>query len=162
MFFKENFNLQLVFNSFKDTWSSWVLFKKCPKGVQKLETVPHKLTCSDLTIAQKKWLNISIYRPPTPQKLASLIEKLTDCWGSQTYTNIVILVDFNRNIKVDEGDLNKLEELNLFNSTNLTRHETCFTSDHKSTIDLILTDKKKTFSKQLHHINQISYFHNLV
>ena len=74
----------------------------------------------------------------------------------------MILVDFNRNVKVDEGDLNKLEELNLFNSTNLTRYETCFTSDHKSTIELILTDKKKTFSKQLHHINQISYFHNLV
>ena len=119
----------------------------CPKRVQKLETVPHKLTCSDLTIAQKKWLNISIYQPPTPEELASLLQILTNCLskGSQIYKNIVILVDFNLGVKVDEGDLDKLEELNLFDSTNLTRYETCFARDHKSTIDLILTDKPKTF-----------------
>ena len=155
-FSKENFNLQLVFNSFKDTWSSWVLFKKCPKGVQKLETVPHKLTCSDLTIAQKKWLNISIYQPPTPEELTLLLQILTNCLskGSQIYKNIVILVDFNISVKVDEGDLDKLEELNLFDSTNLTRYETYFARNHKSSIDLILTDKPKTFWKHLHQIKR--------
>ena len=76
-----------------------------------------------------------------------MLEILTNCLsnGSQIYKNIVILVDFNIGVKVDKGDLDKLEELNLFNSTNLTRYETCFARDHKSTIDLILTDKSKTF-----------------
>ena len=100
-----------------------------------------------MTIAQKKWLNISIYQPPTPEELALLLQILTNCLskGSQIYKNIVILVDFNIGVKVDEGDLDKLEELNLFDSTNLTRYETYFARNHKSSIDLILTDKPKTF-----------------
>ena len=80
-----------------------------------------------------------------------MVQILTNCLskGSQIYKNIVILVDFDIGVdevdEGDEGDLDKIEELNLFDSTNLTRYETCFARDHKSTIDLILTDKPKTF-----------------
>ena len=34
--------------------------------------------CSELTIAKKKWLCLGLYRPPTPENLASFFEELTD------------------------------------------------------------------------------------
>ena len=32
----------------------------------------------ELTIARKKWLGLDIYRPPTPENLASVFEELTN------------------------------------------------------------------------------------
>ena len=46
--------------------------------IQKFEMLTHESVCSELTIANKKWLCLGIYRPPTPENLASLFEELTD------------------------------------------------------------------------------------
>ena len=34
--------------------------------------------CSELTIANKKWLCLGLYRPPTSENLASFFKELTD------------------------------------------------------------------------------------
>ena len=89
-----------------------------------------------------------IYRPPSPENLASFFEELTDSLskGSEFYENFITLGDCNIDVKVAGRELDKLEEFcDLFNFTNLIRNETCFTRDHKSTIDLILTNKPKSF-----------------
>ena len=41
------------------------------KNIQKLEMLTHESVCSELAIAKKKWLHLGIYRPPTPENLAS-------------------------------------------------------------------------------------------
>ena len=85
---------------------------------------------------EKKWLCLGIYRPPTPENLVSFFEELTDSLskGSKFYENLIILGDFNVDVKVAGRGLDKLEEFwDLFNLTNVIRNEKCFTRDHKST-----------------------------
>ena len=55
--------------------------------------------------------------------------------------------DFNINIKKENSTAyDKLEEFcDTFNLKNLVKSETCFMNNHKSTIDLILTNKPRSF-----------------
>ena len=125
----------------------------------------HESVCSELTITKKKWLCLGIYRPPTPENLASFFEELTDSLskGSEFCENFIILGDFNIDVKVAGRELDKLEEFcNLFNLTNLIRNETCFIRDHKSTIDLILTNKPKSFQNPYIIETELSDFHKLI
>ena len=96
----------------------------------------HESVCSELTIAKIKWLCLGICRPPKPTNLVSFFEELTDSLSkrSEFYENLIILGDFNIDVKVAGRELDKLEEFcDLFNLTNVIRNETCFTRDHKST-----------------------------
>ena len=118
-----------------------------------------------MTIAKKKGLYFSIYRPPTPENLTSFFEEPTDCFskGSESYENFIILGDFNIDVKVVGSELDKLEEFcDLFNLTNLIRYETCFTRDHKSAIDLILINKPKSFQNTCITETGPSDFHKLI
>ena len=50
--------------------------------------------------------------------------------------------DFNIYVKIKGNGYQKLEEFcDMFNLTNLVDTETCVTNSHKSTIDLMLTNK---------------------
>ena len=71
----------------------------------------HESVCSELTIAKKKWLCLGIYRPSTPENLASFFEELTDSLskGSEFYENFIILGDFDVDVKVAGKELDKLE-----------------------------------------------------
>ena len=118
-----------------------------------------------MTIAKKKWLCFSIYRPPAPENLVSFLEELTDCLskGSKFYENCIISDDFSIDVKVAVSDLDKLEELcYLFNLTSLIIYEPCFTRDHKSTIDLILTNKPKSFQNTCIAETDLGDFHKLL
>ena len=54
--------------------------------------------------------------------------------------------DFNIDIKNKELGYGKLDTFcDLFNLTNLIHSETCLMKNHKSTIDLFLTNKPKSF-----------------
>ena len=55
--------------------------------------------------------------------------------------------DFNIDIKKQNSiAYNKLEEFcDTFNWTNLVKIETCLMNNHKSTVDLILTNKPRSF-----------------
>ena len=125
----------------------------------------HEFVCSESKITKKKWLCLGIYRPPTSENLASFFEDLTDSLSkeSEFYENFIILRDFSIDAKVAGRELDKFEEFwDLFNLTNLIRNETCFTRDHKSTIDLILTNKPKSFQNTCITETGLSGFHKLI
>ena len=127
--------------------------------------VTHESVCSELTIAKKKWLCLGIYRPPTPENLVSFFKELTDSLskGSEFYENFIILGDFNIEVKVPGRELDKLDEFcDLFNLKNLIRNETCSTRDHKSSIDLILTNKPESFQNTCITETGLSDFHKLI
>ena len=64
------------------------------------------------------------------------------------YENLIVIGDFNIDIKTSNSDKDKLENLgHLFNLTNLVHSETCFMKNSKSIIDLILTNKSLHFQK---------------
>ena len=80
------------------------------------------------------------YRPPSPNDIVTFFEELTDSLsrGINNYDNIILMGDFNIDIKKENFTAyDKLEELG--------KSEACFMNNHKSTIDLILTNKPRSF-----------------
>ena len=71
--------------------------------------------------------------------------------------------DFNIDVTNRGVEFDKLDEFwDLFNLTNLTTSATCFTKTHKSTIDLILTNKESCFQKTKVTDTGLSDFHRLI
>ena len=72
---------------------------------------------SELTISKSKWLCFSIYRPPDPGNLSIFFEELSESLSKAIlmYQNIIIMGDFNINLKI-KGFSFKLDKFcDLFN-----------------------------------------------
>ena len=74
----------------------------------------------------------------------------------------IILGDSNIDVKVPGRELDELDEFLRFNLTNLIRNGTCFRRDHKSSIDLILTNKTKSFQNTWITETGLSDFQKLI
>ena len=71
--------------------------------------------------------------------------------------------DFTINVANRGVEFDKLDEFcDLVNLTNLIISPTCFTKTHKSTIDLILTNKESCFQKTKVTEKGLSDFHRLI
>ena len=79
----------------------------------------------------------------------TFFEELTDSLSRaiNNYNHIILIGEFNIDIKRENSiAYNTLEEFcDTFNLTNLVKSETCFINNHKSAIDLILTNKPRSF-----------------
>ena len=78
------------------------------------------------------------------QEIPVDFEELTNFLSkaSESYEHFIIMGDFNIDVTNRRVEFDKLDEFcNLYNLTNLITTPTCFTKTHKSTIDLILTNK---------------------
>ena len=122
--------------------------------------------CSDFTISKKKWICFSVYRPPSYNNLIIFFEELTKsvCKAVNTYDNIIVMDDFNIDINKDNAIGH--DKLHVFcdtlKLTNLVKSETCYTNNHKSTIDLFLTNKP--CSSQFTSVTEagLSDYHRLI
>ena len=87
---------------------------------------------------------MSVYRPPSSSNIDTF-DALTISQSKATNKcdNLIVMVDFDIYItKENCSGFDKLEELrDTFNLTNLIKLETCYTSNHKLTTDLFLTNK---------------------
>ena len=91
-----------------------------------------------------------IYRPLDPGNLSILLSK-----GILKYQNIVIVRDFNIDLKIKGFGFNKLDEFcDLSDLPNFIKPENCFTKSHKSLINLLLTNKPLSFQKT--HVTETS------
>ena len=71
--------------------------------------------------------------------------------------------DFNIDVTKKGIEFDKLDEFcDLFNLTDLVTSPTCFTKTHKSTIDLILTNKGNCLQKTENTETGLSDFHKLI
>ena len=78
------------------------------------------------------------------------------------YGNIIIMGDFNIDIKKGLGYCKLGTFYDLFDLTNLIHSETCLMKNHKSTIDLFLTNKPKSFFKTHTTETGLSDYHKLI
>ena len=117
--------------------------------MKEYETKLSKTICTEFTVSKRKWFCRSIYRPPSPNNIVNFFEELTDSLGRaiSNYDNITLMGEFNIDIKKENSiAYDKLVEFcDTFNLANLVKSETCFMNNHKSTIDLILTNKPQSF-----------------
>ena len=108
------------------------------------------MSCSEITISRKKWFRMSICRPPNFNNLDTFFKEVGDFQGKAglTYENFIIMGDFNIDINTAGIEVDKLDEFcNLSDLTNLNKTKTCCTINHKSAIDLFLTNRPLSFQK---------------
>ena len=108
----------------------------------------------------------SVYRPPSYNNLTIFLEELTKsvCKALNTYDNIIVIGDFN--IDINKGEAIDHDKLDVFcdtlNLTNLVKSDTCYTNNHKSTIDLFLTNKPRSFQFTSVTETGLSDYHRLI
>ena len=135
------------------------------KRLKQFESNVIEAIFSELTISKKKWFCMSIYRPPTHNNLSCFFEEITLSLSkaSTKYENFMIMGDFNIDINISGIGKEKLDEFkNLFDLTNLIKEYTCITKDHRSTIDLMLTNRPLSFQKTKITETGLSDYHMLI
>ena len=108
------------------------------KRIKEYEAKQSESICSELTIANRKWICLNIYRPPNPNNMNTFFDEITACLSKAAvkYENIIIMGDFNIDIKNKGLGYGKLDTFcDLSNITNLIHSETCLMKNLKSTID---------------------------
>ena len=79
------------------------------------------------------------------------------------YENLIVMGDFNIDIKSSNSDKDKLENFcNLFNLINLVHSETYFMKNSKTIIDLLLTNEHLNFQKTHVIETGLSDYHKMI
>ena len=133
--------------------------------MKKYEPNCSECICSELPILKKKLICFSIYRPPSTGNIETFFEEMNEVISKALckYENLIVMGDFNIDIKSSNSDKDKLENFcDLFNLTNQVHSETCFMKNSKSIIDLILTNKPLNFQKTHVVETGLSDYHNMI
>ena len=113
----------------------------------------HTLECEhfdtiavELNIAKRRWLCISVYRPPSESlslflnELESVLDK-----AMYNYDNVVVQGDFNANMLKETADSKRVVNLcSTYDMKNIIRSPTCF-KHGETLLDLLLTNRPKSF-----------------
>ena len=136
------------------------------KRKKEFESTDLEIICLELTVSKRKWIIFSVYRPPGSGNLANFFSELNKCvdMATRKYENIVIMGDINIDTDNDKAaGLNKMSEFcDNFDLDNLIRGNTCVTVGHASSIDVILTNKKRSFKNSGTVATGVSDFHKMV
>ena len=123
------------------------------------------LLCSELVVEKKKWIIYSIYRPPN----ASIETFFSDLSTSLNralvwYDNVIVMGDINIDTqnKTDPGFDRLASFCDVFGLSNLVMSKTCFTKNHSSSIDVILTNRPRSFQKTSVFETGLSDYHGLL
>ena len=101
-----------------------------------------KIILLEITLRNRKWLLIDLYKPPG-QKEKCFLENLNSILNkySSKYENIILNGDFSSLVE----NKHLADFTTLFNLESLIKSPTCFQSSKPTCIDLILTNKKELF-----------------
>ena len=113
----------------------------------------NEIICSQLTIRNKKWIIVSAYRPPFYSNLINFFKDLENILNQalSKCDNIVVMGDVNINVQnSNDSDLHHLLSLcDIFCLKNLIKEKTCFAGIQGSSIDVILTNKARSFQNTM-------------
>ena len=113
----------------------------------------------EINLRKSKWLVISIYKPPSTKNDYFLdnLNKVIEFYSS-SYENILTLGDFN--LEPSVPIMNSFMSTNEF--TSLYRKPTCFKSKKGTCIDLLLTNKHRSFKHTSGFETGMSDFHHMI
>ena len=115
--------------------------------------------CFEISLKGKKWVIFSIYRPPL-QSLDRFLDNLDRAVDhySEKYENLLLLGDFN----TVDTDQQICTFMNSYDLSNLVKEPTCFKSDNPRCIDLILTNRCRSFQHTTTIETGLSDFHKMI
>ena len=130
------------------------------KELTKYKT-PNDIECGmiEINLKKQKWLLVAIYRPPSqPQQyFFNEIGKMLDHY-CRHYESLILIGDFNCEI---DGDVIS-SFVDNYNLNSLVRSPTCFKSDSPRCIDLILTNRNRSFQSTVVIETGLSDFHAMI
>ena len=135
------------------------------KRLKDFETTISESICSQLVISKNRWFCMCIYRPPNYNNLSTFFGEITLSLkkAALKFENFVVMGDFNIDVNASVPGKDKLDEFcNLFDLTNLVKEVTCCTNNHRSTIDLILTNRPDYFQKTCSTETGVSDYHKCI
>ena len=122
--------------------------------------------CIEIDLGKKKWAIISVYRQATKQTPKIFFEGLGQCVEKVTnnYDNIILMGDININIlnKSSHGYQNYKSFLDKFDLKNLIKKTTCHSKTASSSLDVLLTNRNRSFFNTIVLETGISDVHCLV
>ena len=134
--------------------------------VPTLESKYLEMICTELNVNEKKWAIFAVYRPPVPSNVTVFFQELSSCidMALDKYENVIIIGDINIDWQNRKHPcLENLKEFcHVFGLDNLVQVKTCFTGDHSSSIDVILTNRKRNFQKTSTFETGLSDCHSLI
>ena len=118
------------------------------KRLPKFETKVPETICVELTISKKKWCILFAYRHPQNNNLKTLFEKINLSLSTivNEYDNIMPIGDLNLNTKAKNNSYYS-DLSDTFDLTNLIKANICFKSSNQTSIDVILTNRPRSFQK---------------
>ena len=134
--------------------------------IKELESTKIEMISLELTVSKRKWIIFSVYRPPKTN-FETFFSELNICLdkATRTYENIVLLGDINIDTEDEKAKgRTKLSEFcDIFDLENLIKGCTCDTIRYASTsIDVIMTNKKRSFKNSCTVATGISDYHSMV
>ena len=86
------------------------------KRLKKYEPNYSESICSEFTVSKKKWICFSIYRPPSTENIKILFEEMNEVISKALckYENLIVMGDFNKDIKGSNSDKDKLKIFAIF------------------------------------------------
>ena len=117
--------------------------------LEKYETTNAETICLDLTIQERKWFLLFAYRPESIDRKLFFDElNKTLSKASKDYEHLVVAGDLNIEMRAQHNTdrHNLLSELcGTFDLKNIVKGKTCNMSEQGSSIDVILTNKPRSF-----------------
>ena len=115
--------------------------------------------CFQINVRGEKWVLFSIYRPPSQSQdhfFENLGKAVDHC--SEKYDNVLLLGDFN----TVETDQQIRTFMNSYDLKNLVKEPTSFRADNPRCIDLILTNRYRSFQHTNTFETCLSDFHKMI
>ena len=134
--------------------------------VSTLENPTIECIYSDLMVCKKRWVIVSIYRPPEASNLELFFKEMSSSLNSalDKYENVIIMGDIN----IDTHDIHHpgntklISFCDVYGLSNLVKDKTCYTKGRSSSIDVLLTNKPRCFQNTTVFETGLSDFHGLV
>ena len=133
--------------------------------LKNIETPTAESICIELTISNRKWFVMYAYRPESINRLIFFEEiKKTLNQAVNKYDNIILAGDLNVDMDIPSKDVHGyLSDIcDTFDLTNLIKGKTCTQSEQGSSLDVILTNRPRSFQKSCLIETGISDHHKLI
>ena len=135
---------------------------------QRLESLQEKESetiCIEVTISKKSWCITFADRPPQNDNKVMFFNELNLSLNQcvSKYDNIIVMGDQNIDISNKSKDNNFLPDLcDTFSLQNIITGKTCHKSNTGTSIDIMLTNRPRSFHKASIFETEISDHHNLI
>ena len=133
------------------------------RRLPKFETKVSETICVELTISKKKCCILFAYGPPENNNLKSFFEEINLLLSTvvNEYDNIMLIGDLNQNTKSSNNSYYS-DLCDTFDSTNLIKANTCFKSSNQTSIDVIFTNRPRSFQKSGVITTELSDCHKMI